>query len=145
MASDNSSPKPGRFPDAVSACREYVYTDPKTAPYAVAHLPEVYHPLDAWNTLGKVREGHISPLVFRYSYGVVIGFVTHYVHERVWKKRPWYSQMHKLLAICGLCVGFAHVSWIMSRQAAKNRDAAIQHYLETHYDDFPLVRKLSPS
>ena len=44
-----------------------------------------------------------------------------------------------------LSVGFAHVSWIMSRQAAKNRDAAIQHYLETHYDDFPLVRKLSPS
>lgn len=140
MSSDRK-PKPGRFPDALPACPEYDYMDPKTAPYAIAHLPEVYHPLDAWNTLGKVREGHISPLIFRYMFGAFTGFLTHYIHERMMKKKPWYAQMHKLFGLMAFGVGVAHVSWVMARSSARNRDAALKHYMETHYDDFPLVRK----
>ena len=128
------------YPTAEPASKEYAYVDPKKAIYGVAQLPEVYHPLDLWNTLGKNSEPFLSTYLFQLGFGFAAGFCSTIVGQ-LHAGRPAMAQIHRHigLGLCGMAGAALLNRWYQRRH--KQRDAVIQHYLETHYDDFPLIRR----
>jgi len=127
------------YPVAKPASKEYTYMDPKDAPHAITRLPEVYHPLDAWNTLG-----HDPPLKSPYYTQIFLGFATGTLVAIVgqWSaRRPLWSQGWRHVMWGSIGVGLTLISQKFYKTRQARRDAVIQHYLETHYDDFPLIRR----
>lgn len=137
MSTESQTVFPGMYPRAVPASPEYAYVDPKTACYPHARLPEKYHPLDAWKLMGK-EPPSFSRWVFHIGFGFVIGMSgPSYINHMM--KRPWYSSFYTHLLFTTFTVGCAQGFYIYAMASAARRDALIQHYLETHYDDFPIV------
>lgn len=127
------------YPVAEPASEEYAYVDPKKATYDMAKLPVVYHPLDAWNTLGKVPPSESSYYYYMFLGGVGGLGVT--ILTQIQTGRPKFSQLYKHVNMTLFGVGLTYVLFRWYRNRHARRDAVIQHYLETHYDDFPLVRR----
>jgi hypothetical protein len=127
------------YPIAKPASKEYAYVDPKKAIYGVGQLPEVYHPLDVWNTLGKEPE-KMSNYMWQLVFGFAIGAGGNII-SNTYAGLPKYAQLHRTLGYgaVGVTLAFLLNKWYKRKHAL--RDAAIQYYLETHYDDFPLVRR----
>lgn len=125
------------YPPAEPASPEYAYTDPKTAPYALAKLGDRYHPLDAWKTMGR-DPPKLARWLFQLGFPTAI-FAFGYIMYNWEAGRPKWASIHRLLgfAFFGTCVGQAF--YVYNVMSSSRRDAIIQHYLETHYDDFPMI------
>jgi len=127
------------YPEAPPASEQYAYIDPKKAPYDIARLSEQYHPLDAWKTLGKAPLK--QPYYFYTAvYGMSVGILAQAAIN--WHAGfPYFAQIYKHITGGILFTGFAFWYGHKIRERAARRDAIIQDYLETHYDDFPLVQR----
>lgn len=126
------------YPEAERASERYAYVDPETAHYAIGRLPEKYHPLDAWQTIGK------QPITWGiYScypiYGSLLVLVAVGISQHAMYKRPAWSQTWKHLLGCIGGAAMGHSFYYYGMRSAARRDAVIRHYLELHYDDFPIV------
>lgn len=127
------------FPDAVPASAEYAYVDPKTAPYGLARLGDQYHPLDAWQQLGR-QPGSFSRWLFCVGSGAALGVIIGVAANRVYARPAW-TNLWNHAATALLMAGGAHYIHVWALESAQRKDAIIRHYLETHYDDFPLVQR----
>lgn len=129
------------YPEAEKACEEYAYVDPKNAHYGIAKLPREYHPLDAWKSLGT---NDSDELLNRWHYpciGVAGGFLITLINNYLTRQPLWSNIPRTILVPVGLgLVGEA--VWRSSRARAAKRDAVIQNYLETHYDDFATIKRV---
>ena len=127
------------YPRAEPASPEYAYCDPKTAPYDMGRLPSEFHPLDAWKRLGREPES-IGQTIFT-TFVVAALTIGTQAYVNHWNRRPWYAQgLRTALMLATTLTGFrmyrTHVA-----AADVRRDAIIQHYLETHYDDFDMIKR----
>lgn len=136
---------PGRpypsYPEADRASPEYAYIDPKNAFYSVAKLPREYHPLDAWKILGKSgADAHIYSTFYQSLLGT-IGCVTS-LAVNYSNNAPLWSSAPRTVALTLLGVALGQMGWNYSQKNAANRDALVQKFLEDHYDEFPMVKRV---
>ena len=129
------------YPRAEPASAEYAYVDPKTACYAFGRLPRTYHPLDAWRTMGREPPSY-TRWIFHVTFGAMLGFGG-ICYQNYMNSRPVYAGIHRHIIYTALMAGIGHGIYVYVMKAAGRRDAIIQHYLETHYDDFPVVGQYS--
>jgi len=131
------------WPVAKPKSEEYAYVDPKNAHYGVARLGPTYHPLDCFHKFDrKEMEHNLSHRLFYPFWGSLI-FVFGCAYQNWIRKRPLYSTIYKYgFAIAG-GVAVGEFFWHAGRYYAAKRDAVLQHYLELHYDDFPVVGEKS--
>lgn len=125
------------YPRAEPASAEYAYADPKSACYAFGRLPQKYHPLDAWQTMGR-QPPSLTRWIFQLACGAAIGFGG-VCFQNYQNQRPIYSGVHRHIFWTSVMIALSHSIYVVSLTRAARRDAVIRHYLETHMDDFPVV------
>ena len=128
------------YPPAEPASPEYAYTDPKTAPYALAKLGDRYHPLDAWKTMGR-DQPKLARYLFQIGFPASIA-LTSFIWYNQSAGRPSFAGLHRMIAFTLFAAGLGQAFYTYNVVSSSRRDAVIQHYLETHYDDFPMIGML---
>lgn len=129
------------YPEADRASPEYAYVDPKSAFYDIAKLPREYHPLDAWNTLGKDGSDAKFHRTFYPAVGVASAFVGSFVHN-YHLGAPLWASLPRTIVMALVGAGIGEYAWNRSLRINSERDANIKLFLETHYDEFPKVKRV---
>ncbi|KAI1287434.1 hypothetical protein HDE_10085 [Halotydeus destructor] len=128
------------WPIAEPASEEYAYIDPKKAHYGIARLGERYHPLDVYDKFDRPPPKFGVYLLFP-VFGAALACIG-VAGQNYYTKKPVISQLWKYAVFCGLGAYFGHSVFNYNAKVANRNDAIYRHYLETHYDDFPVVERM---
>ncbi|RWS14120.1 NADH dehydrogenase [ubiquinone] 1 subunit C2-like protein [Dinothrombium tinctorium] len=116
----------------------YVY-DPnwKESHYGMGRLGPAYHPLDPFRKFDNPPSWHIGAILLPFIC-TSLSFLS-VIWSQHMLRRPLFSQIWKHASMSAFGFGLGVFAWKRSRYRAAVRDATLQHYIELHPEDFPII------